>query len=71
MDLRAGIVKIKNTGKIKAELSGWKLLSLKGEQVFFFPAGTNLGPGEIVKIVSRKKSQLGPRVIIDQKIYLE
>ena len=70
VDLKAEIVTIKNTGDIPVELTGWRLLSIKGEQDFFFPAGTILNPGEIVKIVSGKKAQSGPGVIIWTKKYI-
>ncbi len=70
VDLKAEIVTIKNTGEIPVDLSGWNLFSLKGEQNFFFPVGTELEPGEIIKIVSGKKAQSGPGIIIWTRKYI-
>lgn len=70
VDLKAEIVTIKNTGEIPVDLSGWNLFSLKGEQNFFFPAGTKLEPGEKIKIASGKKAQSGPGIIIWTRKYI-
>lgn len=56
VDLVDEIVVIKNNGKKEINLTGWKLLSIKGEQEFIFPEGTKLIPGDYIKIVSGAKA---------------
>ncbi len=59
VDLGREIVTIKNTGSDPADLSGWKLVSQKGDQVFNFPAGTAIAAGEILKVKSGPDAQAG------------
>lgn len=44
-------VSILNQGNKDADLTGWYLLSTKGEQIFNFPANTIIKPGQTINIV--------------------
>jgi len=59
IDLQAEIVIIKNGGTAEANLTGWKLVSIEGNQTFTFPAIT-LAPGATVKVTSGSKAQHNP-----------
>jgi hypothetical protein len=52
VDLVAEEVRITNTGDSTIDLSGWRLLSTRGNQEFFFPAGVTLTAGETVTVTS-------------------
>ncbi len=60
VDLHDELVVIKNTGINKVVLSGWRLLSVKGNQDFYFPSGTILGSGEIIKVDTGPGAASGP-----------
>lgn len=70
VDLQDEIVLIKNTGQSSVNISDWKLLSVKGNQEFFFPYGTNILPGETIKIVSGRNAQPGSDVFVWTKAYI-
>jgi len=46
------VATIENTGDSAVDLSGWKLVSVTGDQVFQFPSGYVLQPGATVRIHS-------------------
>lgn len=52
------MVIIKNKSDKTVDISGWMLLSVKGNQKFFFPNGTKI-PGEKIKVVSERGAKDG------------
>lgn len=52
IDLQKEVVTINNYGSTDVDVTGWKLVSVKGNQVYDFPAGFVLKAGETVKVVS-------------------
>lgn len=57
-DLQEEIVEITNTGDTVANLKGWKLISVEGNQVFNFPA-INVDPGKTIYITSGSNAREG------------
>lgn len=70
VDLKKEIVKIKNNSGKKIDISGWRLLSVKGEQEFYFPEGTIINEGEIIKVVSGRNAEERTDAIIWTKAYI-
>ena len=70
LDKEAEIVKIKNKSSKKIDISGWMLLSVKGEQKFYFPKGTILNSGEIIKIASGRNAEKISDAIVWTKAYI-
>jgi len=70
VDLKGETVVIKNNSNKKEDISGWKLVSVKGEQSFIFPAGTFLESGASITVATGRKAKAGPRVIIWTKAYI-
>lgn len=70
LDKEGEIVKIKNNSDKKIDISGWMLLSVKGEQKFYFPKGTILNSGEIIKIASGRDADKKSDAIIWTKAYI-
>ena len=64
IDRGSEIVTIKNNGSDPVDLSGWKLVSQKGDQSFNFPAGTAIAPGETLKITSGPNAQAGSNSLV-------
>ncbi len=64
IDLRSEIVTINNTGSEPVDLSGWELVSQKGDQAFNFPAGTVITPGETLKVKSGPDAQAGTNSLV-------
>jgi len=54
-DLKEEIVVIQNNDAVDIDMSGWSLVSVKGDQVFTFPEGFRLGKGKTVTITSGPK----------------
>jgi uncharacterized protein (DUF736 family) len=50
------VVVIKNEGSTSVNMTGWKLVSVTGNQTFTFPAGYVLQPGATVKIISGRRA---------------
>ena len=63
VDLHDELVIIKNTGKTAMDISGWRLLSVKGNQDFYFPSRTVLEPGNIIKVDTGPGTKDGPGVL--------
>ncbi len=60
VDAVAETARITNTGSGPVELSGWKLVSVRGNQVFDqFPSGLTLAPGESVTVTSGPAAKAG------------
>jgi len=55
VDLRRETARVINDGADSVDLAGWTLTSVRGNQVFTFPSGTVIGPGQTMTVVS------GPR----------
>lgn len=51
-DLSGETVGIKNSGASSVDLSGWKLVSVQGNQIYTFPDGYILGAGKTVYVTS-------------------
>lgn len=51
-DSSAEYVTIVNRSNETVDLTGWSITSEKGNDIFFFPAGTSLAPEEKVKVLS-------------------
>lgn len=64
IDLRGEVVTLINSGAEVVNLTGWKLVSEKGNQTFNFPAGTTLPEGGTLKVVCGKNAQEGPNVLV-------
>ena len=45
-------------------LTGWKLVSEKGNQIFNFPEGTTILGGGALKVLSGKNAQAAPNVLV-------
>jgi competence protein ComEC len=50
------IVTLKNTGKTNITMTGWKIVSVEGNQTFHFPTGYVLKPGAIVYVKSGRNA---------------
>jgi hypothetical protein len=64
VDEKDEVVTIQNNSSEGISLSGWRLVSVEGNQEFIFPDGTVLDPGETIDIISGKNAKAGPGVII-------
>lgn len=54
IDLKNEIVIIRNNSNVDIDMTGWKLVSVTGNQTYYFPAGFILKAGATVKIASGK-----------------
>jgi hypothetical protein len=59
LDKRAEYVIITNNGTSSVNISGWRILSEKGSQDFYFPSGTALGAGASFKVTSKGANGTG------------
>ena len=60
VDERAETAAITNDGTVPVELAGWKLVSVKGNQVFDqFPDGTIIAPGQTLIVTSGPGARTG------------
>jgi len=64
IDLKAELATIKNNGGQAVNISGWKLVSERGKQVFIFPSGMSLAAGAAVKVASGANATAGPGVLV-------
>ncbi|WP_059173212.1 MBL fold metallo-hydrolase [Bacillus sp. FJAT-27445] len=60
VDKAAEVVKIKNSGTTDANLTGWKLVSVEGNQTFTFPSGYMLKAGSTVSVTSGPNAVSNP-----------
>src|SRR5690606_19133301 len=60
LDLGSDIVTIKNIDSKDIKMDGWKLVSVEGNQTFYFPTGYVLKKGATVKIVSGRNAKHNP-----------
>ncbi|GAW92764.1 hydrolase [Calderihabitans maritimus] len=70
IDLKSEVVTIKNTSGVAVNLSGWKLVSQKGNQTFTFPSGIVIPAGGSLKVVSGPNAQTGPNTLLWTKRYI-
>lgn len=70
IDLKNEIVTIKNTSGAEVDISGWKLVSIKGNQIFIFPSGTVIPAGGSLKIVSGPKAHAESDILVWTKSYI-
>lgn len=59
VDRAAGAVTIRNDAEEAAQLDGCVLISQRGDEIFHFPAGTQLAPGKELTIVCRDSQVQG------------
>lgn len=52
IDLEAEVVVIQNRNNTDVDMTGWKIVSIKGNQEFYFPRGYILKAGEAVTVAS-------------------
>lgn len=64
VDLSGEEVALMNNSDKSINLTGWKLVSEKGNQTFNFPSGTTLAVGASLKVVSGKNHQAGTNVLV-------
>lgn len=57
VDRAAERARVENVGAQTLDLSGWKIVSLQGNQIFTFPAGTSLPSGSVVTVVSGERAE--------------
>lgn len=60
LDLAGEVVVIRNADSKDIDMTGWKLVSVEGNQVYHFPAGFVLKAGATVRIVSGKGAAGNP-----------
>ncbi|WP_018963745.1 MBL fold metallo-hydrolase [Coprothermobacter platensis] len=63
-DLAGEKVVIKNNGTTDVDMSGWKLISVQGNQTFTFPQGFILRKGASVTVVSGKNAYNNPPSVL-------
>lgn len=64
VDLAGEIVVIKNNDTKDINMTGWKLVSVEGDQTFNFPEGFVLKAGQTVQILSGSKASEGPGKLV-------
>ncbi len=64
IDLKSELATIKNNGANAVNISGWKLVSEKGNQEFIFPAGMTLAAGAAVKVATGPNAASAPGFIV-------
>lgn len=56
IDLAGEVVTIVNNGPLEVDLTGWKLVSEKGNQIYNFPDGTTIAPDGTLRVLSGPKA---------------
>ena len=65
VDEREETARIMNTGNQPVNLTGWQVVSVRGNQVFDqIPTGLTLAPGESVTVVSGAAATSGPGILV-------
>lgn len=62
-------IKLRNDGRNAADLSGWYILSDKGNQMYVLPKGTTLGPGGELVIATLSSKEKGDLLWPDTKVW--
>ena len=60
---------LRNDGKAPAEVSGWYIVSEKGNQIFVLPEGTAIAPGGELTISSQSSKAKGDLTWPDKKVW--
>lgn len=63
VDLRGELATITNKSASNVNMTGWKLVSVKGNQTYNFPSGFTLKAGSSVNITSGSKAYSGPNTL--------
>lgn len=69
VDAQADCITLRNTGKAAADLSGWFIVSERGNQMYVLPQGTQLAPGSELVISSESSAERGDLVWPDRKVW--
>ncbi len=69
LDKGAEFVKIKNIGSEAVDISGWTVVSEKGNQSFVFPQGYVLEPGQVCELTSGDLAGTGDFTMADTTIW--
>lgn len=69
VDKEEDCITLRNDGGETADLSGWYILSDKGNQLFVLPEGTTLAPGGRLTVSSLSSDNAGDVVWPDKKIW--
>lgn len=59
LDYFGEVVQLQNSGSVDVEMTGWKLVSTKGNQTFYFPEGFVLKAGASIQVISGKDAADG------------
>lgn len=59
LDYFGEVVQLQNSGSVDVDMTGWKLVSTKGNQTFYFPDGFILKAGASIQVVSGKDAANG------------
>ncbi len=70
LNLETEVVRIKNTGEENRDLSGWKLVSVQGQQTFHFPADTIIKAGEAISVVAGPDATSGSNQFVWDDWYI-
>ena len=62
-------ITLRNEGKAAADVSGWYIVSEKGNQIYVLPQGTELAPGGELVISSRSSEETGDLTWPDKKVW--
>lgn len=64
IDLAGEVVTLVNNGGSAVDLTGWKLVSEKGNQTYTIPSGTTISPGGTLKVLSGPKAVAGTGALV-------
>ncbi|GAB6100667.1 hypothetical protein JCM16358_25460 [Halanaerocella petrolearia] len=70
LSLEDEVVEIMNQGSNKVDISGWKLVSTRGGQVFYFPAGTIIEGESTIRVVSGPTATAGEDKLVWDDWYI-
>lgn len=70
IDLNGEIVTLTNQSSTTADLTGWKLVSLDGNQTFSFPSGMTIAAGATLKVVSGPNATAGNGILVWTESYI-
>lgn len=62
-------ISLSNTGKTPADVSGWYIVSEKGNQIYVLPEGTTIAPGRELVIGSQSSDEPGDLTWPDKKVW--
>lgn len=62
-------IRIMNRGRETVDLTDWFIRSVRGGEVFVFPAGASIAPGQEISIISQSGDQRGDYLWPDKKVW--